>query len=332
MAASVVTITVRRFSVMARAKSFMSMPSTAAGPGWPTWFQTKSSPPNARAVSRTMRRASSSFVRSATIGWARPPAALISPTTRSTPAASMSTTPTAAPSLAKRTAPARPMPEAAAVTMPILPCMRMVAPPDARVSLRSSERPVDDVLAPVRWHRLGLELAAGQERVPEGVVGLVHDHALEAPDQQLALARMRHGDVGDLLRQADGEADVGAVGGMADGRAARPPLRCLPAAAVGRVELPGLAHVVNEAAGDDGVHVDGELGIGSTHLPGDADGEPRDAAQVIGLIAALGLVGVGIAGRGNVADRPEGRVGERIGPRLDGLGLKVRVGDLGHLR
>jgi len=28
----------------------MSMPSTDAGPGWPTWFQTKSSPPNAFAV------------------------------------------------------------------------------------------------------------------------------------------------------------------------------------------------------------------------------------------------------------------------------------------
>ena len=30
------------------------MPSTAAGPGWPTWFHTKSSPPNARAASVTV--------------------------------------------------------------------------------------------------------------------------------------------------------------------------------------------------------------------------------------------------------------------------------------
>ena len=39
----------------------MSMPSTAAGPGWPTWFHTKSSPPKAFAVSRTIRRESSSL-------------------------------------------------------------------------------------------------------------------------------------------------------------------------------------------------------------------------------------------------------------------------------
>src|SRR5579872_1951626 len=38
----------------------MSMPSIAAGPGWPTWFHTKSSPPNALAVRRTMSRAKSS--------------------------------------------------------------------------------------------------------------------------------------------------------------------------------------------------------------------------------------------------------------------------------
>src|SRR6266446_3523695 len=38
----------------------------------------------------------------------------------------MSTTPTAAPSRAKRSAPARPIPEAAAVTMPILLSSRMV--------------------------------------------------------------------------------------------------------------------------------------------------------------------------------------------------------------
>src|SRR5271166_3960936 len=41
----------------------------------------------------------------------------------------MSTTPTATPSRAKRTAPALPIPEAAAVTMPILPSSRMVPPP-----------------------------------------------------------------------------------------------------------------------------------------------------------------------------------------------------------
>ena len=55
-----------------------------------------------------------------------PPDAVISPTTASTPAWSISATPTAAPSRAKRSAPARPMPDAAAVTMPILFSSRMM--------------------------------------------------------------------------------------------------------------------------------------------------------------------------------------------------------------
>src|SRR5262245_29616425 len=75
-----------------------------------------------------MRRESSSFVRSAGMPWAVPPAAVISFTTRSTPAASMSITATCAPSRAKRRAPARPMPEAAAVTIPIFPARRMAGP------------------------------------------------------------------------------------------------------------------------------------------------------------------------------------------------------------
>jgi hypothetical protein len=54
-------------------------------------------------------------------------ARVIWPTTASTPAASRSTTATDAPSLAKRNAPARPMPDAAAVTMPILFARRMVS-------------------------------------------------------------------------------------------------------------------------------------------------------------------------------------------------------------
>ncbi len=114
----------------------MSMPSTAAGPGWPTWFHTKSRPLKRATVSHTMRRESSSFVRSATMPCAVPPAARISPVTRSTPAASTSTTATCAPSRAKRTAPARPMPEAAAVTIPILPASRISNPPGLRAFVR----------------------------------------------------------------------------------------------------------------------------------------------------------------------------------------------------
>src|SRR6266508_2422955 len=125
MAASVVISTVRRFRSTARSKALMSIPSTAAGPGCPTWFQTKSSPLKRVTASHTIRRESSSFVRSAGIPNALPPAAVISLTTRCTPAASTSTTATCAPSRAKRRAPARPIPEAAAVTIPIFPARRM---------------------------------------------------------------------------------------------------------------------------------------------------------------------------------------------------------------
>ena len=129
IAASVVISTVRRFRLMARSKVLMSMPSTAAGPGCPTWFQTKSRPLKRLTVSHTMRRESSSFDRSPTIPWAVPPTAVISPTTRWTPGASTSTTATCAPSRAKRKAPARPIPEAAAVTIPIFPARRIDHPP-----------------------------------------------------------------------------------------------------------------------------------------------------------------------------------------------------------
>ena len=89
--------------------------------------------------------------------WARPPAAVISPTTASTPAWSMSTTPTAAPSRAKRNAPARPIPEAAAVTMPILPSSRMVLPPRSASSAGPSR---GDAFAVVeRAERLAIDLA-----------------------------------------------------------------------------------------------------------------------------------------------------------------------------
>jgi hypothetical protein len=40
----------------ASAKSAISMPSTEAGPGWPRWFQTKSRPPKALAVSHDPSR------------------------------------------------------------------------------------------------------------------------------------------------------------------------------------------------------------------------------------------------------------------------------------
>jgi hypothetical protein len=57
-----------------------------------------------------------------------------------------------------------------------------------------------DVPALVGRHRLRLQLPASQQRVPEGIIGLMHNHALEAPEQQLTLARVCHGNVCDLFR------------------------------------------------------------------------------------------------------------------------------------
>src|SRR5947207_5988482 len=71
------------------------------------------------------------------------PAAVTSPNTRWTPAASTSTPATCAPSRAKRTAPARPMPEAAAVTIPIFPARRMGSRVPAEL-LRLADGPLGD--------------------------------------------------------------------------------------------------------------------------------------------------------------------------------------------
>src|SRR5262249_27410211 len=98
----------------------------------------------------------SSFVKSAVMPCATPPAALISPATRFTPAASTSTTATCAPSRAKRNAPARPMPEAAAVTIPIFPARRIGKSSDERLSA---------ILPPVKDHRHPPH-SASQTRTP----------------------------------------------------------------------------------------------------------------------------------------------------------------------
>src|SRR5882724_6615481 len=75
----------------------------------------------------------------------------------------MSTTPTAAPSRAKRSAPARPIPEAAAVTMPILLSSRMVLFP--------SLHPLSGCL--------GRDLPAVVEGVEGGAVHLADDMTLD---------------------------------------------------------------------------------------------------------------------------------------------------------
>src|SRR5262245_37545495 len=45
-----------------------------------------------------------------------------------------------------------------------------------------------DVAPLLRCNRLGFQLPARQQRVPEGVIGLMHDHAFETSEEELALA------------------------------------------------------------------------------------------------------------------------------------------------
>src|SRR3546814_14235285 len=94
--------------------------------------------------------------------------------TASTPAASRSTTATAAPSRANRNAPARPMPDAAAVTMPILSSRRMcflllLGHGYARRVGRTKEEQGDArQLARARRHGVRVREAAGVGRARPG--------------------------------------------------------------------------------------------------------------------------------------------------------------------
>src|SRR6516164_8765112 len=84
----------------------------------------------------------------------------------------MSTTPTAAPSRAKRKAPALPIPEAAAVTMPILPSSRMVSLPSGCPHSYLPTR------GRVRMGS-GRDVFAIVERVKHCAVGLADDMSLD---------------------------------------------------------------------------------------------------------------------------------------------------------
>src|SRR5262245_55317399 len=184
-----------------------------------------------------------------------------------------------------------------------------------------------DVAPLLRCDRLGFQLPARQQRVPEGVIGLMHDHAFKTSEEELALTRVCHGDVGDLFGEADGQANVRAVRGVTQRWTAKPLLRLFPSRAVDGIEFPGFPHVVHKAAGDNHVQIDVELGIGGSHLLGDADRQPRHTAQMVRLITALGLVDVGVAGRRDFADRLKARVGDGVSPRFHDLCLQCLIPD-----
>ena len=102
------------------------------------------------------------------------------------------------------------------------------------------------------------EQSAGLGRLPECVVGVVDDGVLEAALDELALAGVGARHVRHRFREADRETDVHSVRRVADRWTAGLARRGLPPRLVDRVELPGLAHVVAQRAGDEKVTVDGK--------------------------------------------------------------------------
>src|SRR5262249_10300414 len=92
-----------------------------------------------------------------------------------------------------------------------------------------------DVAPLLRCDRLRFQLPARQQCVPEGVIGLMHDHAFKTSEDKLALAGVCHGDVGDLFGEADGQANVRAVRRVTQRWPAKPLLRSFPSRAVGRI-------------------------------------------------------------------------------------------------
>ena len=123
--------------------------------------------------------------------------------------------------------------------------------------------------------------------VPPGMIGVPHDVALGGEPDVLALERMAERNVRDLLRQPDREADMRAVDRMAQARIAGARGVLGPALAVHRVEFVGLADVVAERAGEHDVAVDLDLRMRLRELLDHLHREMRDAAQMIGLVAAL---------------------------------------------
>src|SRR3954451_17216358 len=114
----------RRFTAMTRSKSSSSVSCRSLCTPMPALLWAKSSRPWRWTTASTTFAQSSPRVTSQATKSASPPASRIVRTVSSPPARSTSATITAAPSCAKRMAQARPMPLAAPVTRPALPCTR----------------------------------------------------------------------------------------------------------------------------------------------------------------------------------------------------------------
>ena len=101
-----------------------------------------------------------------------------------------------------------------------------------------------------------------------------------------------------------------------------------PALAVHRIEFVGLADVVAERAGQHDVAVDAHFRMRGLELLDDLHRDMRDAAQMLGLVAALEHQHVRIAFARHVADALVGRAGERERPAFDHLGAQLGILDV----
>src|SRR5690606_16024112 len=138
--------------------------------------------------------------------------------------------------------------------------------------------------------------------MPPGMIRLADDVAFRAVTDMRPFQRMSHADMADLLRQADRKADMGAIGRMAEGRLAIAITPLAPALQIDRIELPGLADIVAEAASQNDVAIDLRIRIGFLEFVVDRKGKMRDAAQMGVLHALLQREHAGAALAGNIRD------------------------------
>src|SRR5271168_2758886 len=86
--------------------------------------------------------------------------------------------------------------------------------------------------------------------MPPAVIGLTNDHALGADAHVQTFEGVTDGDMRDLFRQADREADVHAEHRMPERRLAAVGRIGLPPGTVARIEFIGLADVMTHRARD----------------------------------------------------------------------------------
>lgn len=123
--------------------------------------------------------------------------------------------------------------------------------------------------------------------MPPCVVRVPHDVALGAQPDVLPFERMPKRDMGDLFREADGEADVRDVDRVAQGMLSGPGRILRPALDVDLVKLVGLADVVAESSSEHRIAINYDFREGRLEYLDELQRQLRDASQVLGLIASF---------------------------------------------